>query len=231
MPGYSNPPPRVHETTVHVKKKSLLDILAEVDDWYAKEISSPNPWAMPLELLNLDQKREIFRVAIYHGMEEAIFLALVTPFAYGIATGGLTPFAELGATGRLLAFLVLGWPHLLLPVLPLIFIQKIRGNITRLICRELVIARAIGLVTASWLIAMAFLYAPLLRPFIEQGLAMFPSLSASLSSSLLIIRDSYLWLALSSIFSAAIPFAAVVFVPFKAQKKWEDLQDLLNGII
>ena len=227
----SVPPPRVHESALKPGIKSILDVLAEVDDWFAKEISSSDAWGMPAELLNLEQKREIFRIAIRDGIWEACLLALVTPFICGIVWGKIRPFPELGSMGMIIGLIILAWPYFLLPLFPLKFIRKIRGSITRLICWELTVGRAVGLILGSWVLAACFLCAPWAAEFLFPPGSLPGYLSPLLFDPLYYLQGTYSWLAAASLYSGLVPVIAIVTFTPRVQKKWDEIQVLVRGIV
>ena len=228
------PPPRVHETTPGPAEiKNILDILAEADDWFAQEVGSSDAWHIPGELLNTEQKRKIFRIATRDGLSEACLLAIVNPYIHGIIHGTLRPLPELGITGIVIGLLVLIWPCILLPLFPLRYIQKIRGSITKLICWELVLGRALGLIVGAWVMAACFLRAPML---IE---TLFPPRYGLITEYLrplvlkpfLYLQGTYVYLATESLISGLVPIIAIIIFLPRIRQKWEDIQMLVKGIV
>ena len=230
----SEPPPGVHYNIQEPRRlKNLVDILAEIDDWYAKEIASGNPWEIPDELFNFEQKRETIFLSLKHGFGEAMLLALVTPFLYALYIGSLDPLSELNEIGKLIVGFVLGWPYFVLPFFPLIFSSKIRGTVTKILCSNLAYARAIGLILGSLIACILYYYSPVLAEYLAPIKADYWAyyVNSLFTKAVDHLQGSILWLLVGGFFSAMLPVLCVHVYSYRAQTKWKEIEELTRGVI
>lgn len=235
----SAPPPTVHQQNIHVQThrpfKNFVDIWAEIEDWYAKEITTPNPWQLPTEFLNIDQKREIFRIALREGYLEASLIALVAPFLYGVIYENNIMFPEGDNIIRLVAMLMIGWPYIVIPLLPIIFLRKIRGNITFFISRSFALGRAIGLILCSIIYAMIFVYLPYLLSIVfpvPEGDETFSYFYYRfITTPLSYLENSYHLLISLCVISAVFPVLIYSLYIIKAKQQAELIGRITYGII
>lgn len=229
------PPPTIHQTIVqpHRPFKNFIDIWAEMEDWYAKEIASPNPWKIPTEFLNVDQKREITRIALREGFLEASLLALIAPVMYGVFYKGVILLPEGNVIARIIALLFLMWPYLLIPLLPLIFLKKIRGSITYFIARTFAYARAASLIICSIVYSLAFIYIPWLYTIV------FPTPIQPTSrffyeefilKPFSYLENSYYLLIMIGVASAIFPVFVFSLFIARAQAKADEIRQIIYGV-
>ncbi len=210
-------------------RKSFIDILAEIDDWYAKELTGLDAWNIPPELLNAESRREIRKIAFSYGLKEAFLLALVTPFIYGVFVGWFNPVPEAEIIGKVLAVFVLGWPYLILITLPTMFAVKVRGTITELLTQNAYICRGVGLIFGTWAIA-------LISIFIERYWDQLFSAKLNLyfpyidNKIFIIFPEAWLWLLVGAFVSAVIPAIMAIFFPIRAKARWREFQELMRGL-
>ena len=210
-------------------KKSFIDILAEIDDWYAKELTTIDSWNIPTELLNAESRREIRKIAFLYGLKEAVLLSIVTPFIYGVLNGYINPVPESQLVGKILSVFVLGWPYLILIMLPTLFAFKVRGTITELLCKNAHICRALGLIAGTWGIALLtiFLQSYSMAMLGEKFKLYLPYLDYTILN---LFPDSWLWLLIGGFISAIIPTAAAIYYPLRTKQKWAVFQELMRGL-
>ena len=209
--------------------KSFIDVLAEIDDWYAKELTTIDSWNMPTELLNAESRREIRKIAFIYGLKEALLLSLVTPFIYGVFAGQLNPVPEAQLIGKILSVFVLGWPYLILIMLPTLFALKVRGTITELLCKNAHVCRGLGLVGGTWGLAFLTIFLQRYLSWTLEGKfdLYFPYVNYDL---LYLFPASWLWLLIGGFLSAIIPAIVAIYFPIRAKSKWNDFQELMRGL-
>ena len=210
-------------------KKSFIDVLAEIDDWYTKELTSMDSWNIPQELLNAESRREIRKIAFVYGLKEAILLSMVTPFIYGVLQGYLNPMPEAELIGKMLAIFVLGWPYIILIALPTFFAVKVRGVITEFLCKNAHVCRGLGLVSGTWAMAMAFiLFSQNADWIFDYKLELyFPYLDRTIFR---LFPMSWFWLIAGGFISAIIPALVAIYFPVRARSKWREFQELMRGL-
>lgn len=211
------------------KAKSYIDILAEIDDWYIKELTTMDSWNIPEELLNAESRREIRKIAFLYGIKESVLLAMVTPFIYGVLNGWLNPLPEAPSIGKAMAVFVLGWPYVLLCLLPAMFALKVRGTITECLCRNAHVCRGLGLVAGTWSLALTTTtlnhYAPWL--FGDKLSLYFPNLDYTI---FYLFPASWFWLIAGGVISAVVPAILAIYFPVRAKSKWQEIQELMRGL-
>jgi len=210
-------------------KKSFIDVLAEIDDWYAKELTTIDSWNMPQELLNAESRREIRKIAFIYGLKEALLLSLVTPFIYGVFAGQLNPVPEVQLIGKVLSVFVLGWPYLILITLPTLFAFKVRGTITELLCKNAHVCRGLGLVGGTWGLALISIFLSRYADWLfEQKLDLyFPYLDYRIFQ---LFPASWFWLITGGFISAVLPAVVAIYFPVRARSRWRDFQELMRGL-
>lgn len=222
MANHQQSPDVPHPAT---KKKTFIDILAEIDDWYTKELASSNPWDIQSEFLNTEQKARITRLAIFYGYKTGVLTVLSTPILFLIWHNLLIPFPEYHF-GKWIGMILLGWPIIIFPFITILYMQKIVGTVTCHITKSL----ATWQMAISFKLTLAMVILLLYLPAIWSKISFqFERLGLIIPWDMIIaLRHSYIWVAAVGLLTTTLPLIIQRFVTWKAMRDWEEKYEFLK---
>ena len=207
--------------------KTIIDVLAEIDDWYVKEITSGNPWAIPEQASNVEQKVRIGKLSVLFGVQVGIVITLVTiPILYGIWHNIFHPIPDLGEIGKYIGSAITIWPLPAYLIATLSKINKIRGNVTTKLVRKLCLYSGIGYISSIYILTI-ILNSQEFNDYINSWP---PGIFDPILSYIETIQASQQWAIIASS-QAIIPPIVMGIQKIKVHNKWRRIMGLLEEVV